>query len=51
MRRLVCAFGARTTIKFYNSNDGDSADDDEWVGGIDIICASTQENLSSDTFQ
>ena len=33
------------------TNDGDCADDDEWVRGIDITWASTRENLSSDTFQ
>ena len=37
-----------TTTK---TNDGDCADDDEWVSGIDIIWTSTQENLSLDTFQ
>ena len=37
-----------TTIK---TNDGDCADDDEWVRDIDIIWASTRENLSSETFQ
>ena len=33
------------------TNDGDCADDDEWVGGIDIIWASTRDHLSLDTFQ